>query len=368
MIKPTASEKRRDDPKYRLRDNIRILVQMSLERNGGKRGKELLRDCLPFTDVELIEHIEKSFEPWMSWQNYAQIKTGIKCWNDNDPTTWTWQLDHIISHAFKYQSLTDQTFKDCWMLSNLRPISVKQKQINNRKTKIKPTERICKDCHETKNIDQFPLKKGHDGVFRHKLTCDICVKAKRTEQNKEYWQENKIEIQEANHQWYEDHKDQIKIRSAENKKKNKAKRNAKAKERRKNDPAFVLRANISSAIWKALVKNQGSKKRKSILNCLPYSIEELKQHLESKFEDWMTWNNYGRYDVITWDNNDKTTWKWQIDHITPQIKLPFASMEEPNFLICWSLDNLQPLNAKDNIIKGALLNKPRNKVKCPVIQ
>ena len=33
-------------------------------------------------------------------------------------------------------------------------------------------------------------------------------------------------------------------------------------------------------------------------------------------------------------------------------KLPFESMDEPNFQKCWALENLQPLEASENIRKG----------------
>ena len=38
--------------------------------------------------------------------------------------------------------------------------------------------------------------------------------------------------------------------------------------------------------------------------------------------------------------------------IYPQSKLPYDSMTHPNFLKCWALENLQPLEAKENISKG----------------
>ena len=58
----------------------------------------------------------------------------------------------------------------------------------------------------------------------------------------------------------------------------------------------------------------------------------------------MNWENYG---------------EWHIDHIYPQSKLPYDSMEHPNFLKCWALDNLQPLWAEENRKKSnKVLDKP----------
>ena len=86
----------------------------------------------------------------------------------------------------------------------------------------------------------------------------------------------------------------------------------------------------------------------------PVHIFDLKEHLEKQFESWMNWNNWGRYSK-SWDDNDQTTWKWQIDHIVPQSCLPYTSMEDDAFKKCWALDNLRPLSAKQNIIDGATI-------------
>ena len=61
----------------------------------------------------------------MNLNNYGKYNS--KTWNDNDPSTWTWQIDHIIPHStFKYTSMKDNEFKKCWSLSNLRPLNSKQ--------------------------------------------------------------------------------------------------------------------------------------------------------------------------------------------------------------------------------------------------
>ena len=98
-----------------------------------------------------------------------------------------------------------------------------------------------------------------------------------------------------------------------------------------------MNQNISSAIWCAL-KKQGSKKHSPTFELLPYNKRELREHIESQFDDKMSWDNYGTY--------------WDLDHIYPQSLLPYESMEDENFVKCWSLDNLQPLGKKQNIKKS----------------
>jgi hypothetical protein len=85
---------------------------------------------------------------------------------------------------------------------------------------------------------------------------------------------------------------------------------------------------------------------------MPYTLKQLKNHLESKFESWMTWDNYGKYVLETWDDNNKSTWTWNIDHIVPHSTFIYSSMKEDNFKKCWALENLRPYSSKQNIIDG----------------
>jgi hypothetical protein len=105
-----------------------------------------------------------------------------------------------------------------------------------------------------------------------------------------------------------------------------------------------LRNNFSTAIRKRLTKRNSSKMGDSYLNKIGYSIEDLKVHLEKQFEAWMNWSNYGRF------NPNKET--WQIDHIMPDSSFQYKSMDDIGFKLSWSLNNLRPLRAKDNLLKS----------------
>lgn len=111
------------------------------------------------------------------------------------------------------------------------------------------------------------------------------------------------------------------------------------KKRRETDPGFRLANNCSRMINIAL---NGSKLNYSIWDFLPYTIDDLKKHLESKFDNHMTWNNYGTY--------------WHVDHIIPQSSFKYSTMSDDNFIHCWSLDNLRPFEALANIKKSNRIN------------
>ena len=83
-------------------------------------------------------------------------------------------------------------------------------------------------------------------------------------------------------------------------------------------------------LYKAIkYKTSKTGSSESILGC---SFEELKQHLESQWQDWMSWDNYGLY-------NGEENYGWDIDHITP-----LALCEsEADILKLNHFSNLQPL-------------------------
>ena len=108
-----------------------------------------------------------------------------------------------------------------------------------------------------------------------------------------------------------------------------------------------LKSSLTNAICLA-IKRSGGFRVSNPLSHLPYSMNELKSDLESKFEDWMNWENWGPYNGLY-----RT---WQIDHILPQSSLPFEDTEHPNFTKCWSLSNLRPYETAANLRKG---NRPR---------
>lgn len=115
----------RKNPTIRLRQNISTNIGYHLKlQNSSKYNKSILK-FLPYTMKELKIYLEKLFESWMTWENYGQYDP--KTWDDNDPATWTWNLDHIIPHStFEYTIMEDRSFQECWALSNLRPYSAKQ--------------------------------------------------------------------------------------------------------------------------------------------------------------------------------------------------------------------------------------------------
>ncbi len=56
---------------------------------------------------KLRAHLEAQFTPAMNWENWGTV----------------WELDHIKPlSSFRYTSLDDPLFRECWALTNLRPL------------------------------------------------------------------------------------------------------------------------------------------------------------------------------------------------------------------------------------------------------
>ena len=124
------------------------------------------------------------------------------------------------------------------------------------------------------------------------------------------------------------------------------------KEKENNDVAYKLKRRVG-----ALLRYHMKKNGMSTFNVLGYPAGDLKAHLESMFELWMSWNNWGVYDAKSWDDGNQGTWTWQIDHIIPISSFNIQAIGDDEFRKCWALSNLRPLSAKANILKGASIQE-----------
>lgn len=81
---------------------------------------------------------------------------------------------------------------------------------------------------------------------------------------------------------------------------------------------------------------------KDVYQLLGYDAADLMAALEGKFQPRMNWRNYGING-------------WHVDHIFPLSRADYDSPECEAFKKVWSLDNLQPLWAEENIAKSDIL-------------
>ncbi|MEK6884041.1 MAG: hypothetical protein AABY22_30710, partial [Nanoarchaeota archaeon] len=81
------------------------------------------------------------------------------------------------------------------------------------------------------------------------------------------------------------------------------------------------------------------KEGRSWRSLVPYTLEELKRHIESLFTEGMTWERLINGEI-------------HIDHVMPRRFFYFTTFKDEDFKKCWALSNLQPLWAPDNCSKG----------------
>lgn len=106
------------------------------------------------------------------------------------------------------------------------------------------------------------------------------------------------------------------------------------KNKMKSDSLYKLKHSVSCSIRQSFKRNGYTKNTRAfkILGC---SFDEFKLYLESKFESWMNWDNYGNPNGIPKEINIT----WDIDHIEP---ISNAKCEE-DVIRLNHYTNLQPL-------------------------
>jgi hypothetical protein len=98
-------EKISKTPSLKLNSAISRGIYEGLRKNKSGIHWEKL---VGYTIYDLMDHIEKQFQPGMSWDNYGRMG---------------WHIDHKIpKSAFNFITYDDLDFRRCWALENLQPM------------------------------------------------------------------------------------------------------------------------------------------------------------------------------------------------------------------------------------------------------
>ena len=228
--------------------------------------------------------------------------------------------------------------------------------------------KVCNRCDEEKLLYDFPIKERKNGKVRYRGYCKVCLNDKRkikynenkdeinqlrrnhrrenkeriNQYRKEWYKKNKERLSEYNKKWREENPEKI-IQykgkyidkwsdwSEERKDKHRLLKRKNHNKRYNEDNLYRLKISITSNIRQSLVL-KGYRKKSKIHTILGCSYEEFKLHIESQFEDWMNWDNYGIY-------NGKEKCGWDYDHIIP---VSSAQCEEDIYRLN-HYSNIQPL-------------------------
>lgn len=218
--------------------------------------------------------------------------------------------------------------------------------------------KICSKCKESKTLCGFQKNKySKDG---HRSECSECSKKNNklkskdilNEYHKNYREKNRTKLNKNQRQYYLNNRDKELLRNRIHKekkltnnsllkkikpteswqKRNKELFYTKRKEKYKNNIIFKLSQNVRNRLNSFLKTTKHNKNSKTfnIIGCDPFF---LKEHLENKFKEGMSWDN----------RND-----WHIDHIIP---LSSSNTKDEIYKLC-HYTNLQPLWSKENLKKS----------------
>lgn len=194
--------------------------------------------------------------------------------------------------------------------------------------------RVCTKCEKAKDLSVFGGNLGRrDGTQEICKDCkslmDKFYRANNPEKIKQYLESNKERIKDRSKQYGIKNADSLREKRAEKFQLNKDKWNEYQRNRIKYDPTYKIKTSVRKAILKAIKGHDKSKSTQDILGC---TYQELRKHIESQFEPWMTWENKGLY-------NGDFNYGWDIDHI-----IPLSTAKSPEDILYLNhYTNLRPL-------------------------
>ncbi len=231
-------------------------------------------------------------------------------------------------------------------------------------------KKMCSTCGEIKSLGCFsPNKHTLDGRYYECKSCgskyrnmrravnpekererekqwrlnnpEACAR-KRAKQRERYWanrereierakewqQKNKRSRAETKRQWNRDNREKVHLMTM------------RANKKLRGTAKGSLNHRISTYMQRML---RGKKEMKSWRTLVDFSLEQLMEHLEKHFLPGMSWENRGQ---------------WHIDHVIPVSAFNFSSPTDIDFKRCWSLENLRPMWAADNIRKSNKISMP----------
>ena len=174
-----------------------------------------------------------------------------------------------------------------------------------------------------------------DGPHTHQINpksnkffclCEKCRKAQTYYRNK-----NTSKVIKAKTRKLYNEQEEVKER-----KKEYSRKYRKQNRNKREIPEVQLRCNVSRRVYRVLngIKVRGT------MDYLECTAQELRKHLESQFNDGMTWDNYGRKQGIRC---------WEVDHIVP-INYNNPSYDEVVKRLHYT--NCQPMWADKNRMKS----------------
>jgi hypothetical protein len=110
------ANRRATDPVFRVAASLRSRLGNALRLYGNGRKHADTTTLIGCTIPELVLHLEKQFEPWMSWSNYGRRK---------DINGHSWVIDHKRACA-TYDLSDPEQQALCFHFTNLAPLEYRE--------------------------------------------------------------------------------------------------------------------------------------------------------------------------------------------------------------------------------------------------
>jgi len=231
---------------------------------------------------------------------------------------------------------TDVVFKKCTKCGEEKPADREHYHIN--KGGKYGLRSMCIPCWRSRVREL--IKQPEVAAKRKEYASRYVESGENAKKNREWRKKNPDSARMSAIKWKEKNKDRIRETAQKCRDKNRDK--YREKQRRvdaklQTKPYHVLKKRFKARLRQMLKKKTvlGSSER-----LFGFTREKLVLHIENKFSEGMSWEALLRGEI-------------HIDHIRPIASFNINSIEDPDFKACWSLDNLQPLWAKDNLLKGS---------------
>lgn len=240
-------------------------------------------------------------------------------------------------YFYKRKESKDGYRNDCIKCCNKRSIQLSEinkdaKTAYNHKYYSENNQRILQQKSEYYVLNKDTIRVKVKAYIKN--NADKVTKCRRN-----HYQKNAEVIKNKRKEYYEANRDIVleKDKVYKAKFRDRYNKNKKAWKAKKyaTDIQFNLNEKISSGIRISLHNRKCGRRWEELVG---YTITELIVHIESLFISGMNWEKVLNGEI-------------HIDHKRPKASFNFTNSDDEDFKKCWSLDNLQPLWAEDNLKK-----------------
>jgi len=295
-----------------------------------KEGKKKCLKCETILPIDNFKSLEKHhcISCNKEQRKKSENRVCIKC-NENVSKDKFLNYECVPSHNVKI-------CKECYdkmesIICNKCEIEKPLSSYGNNKKNYLGKESICKSCRCSQKELRHKEKMKNNPEY---------AKNYREKKNK-YSRDRRLKFRKEREKSGVVYKKKKRKVSSKDRK---IRKREKHKLRLKTDVVYKLKFRLRRNIRKSL-KNNGYTKKSNTYTILGCSYEEFKLYIESQFEDWMSWDNYGLF-------NGEEKYGWDLDHIVP---ISSAECEEDVYKLNHH-SNIQPLcsyvnrNVKRDII------------------